>query len=99
MKAEFQVGKVKQYNADKGFGFIALPEHADVFFHISDFETPEQPPKRNEKVKFLLTENQEKYKATKIQRVEDQSKKAKKAKVAAHNQSISSALLNQFRLK
>jgi CspA family cold shock protein len=36
MKAEQYQGKVKQYNADKGFGFISSPE-GDVFFHISDF--------------------------------------------------------------
>ena len=31
MKAEQYQGKVKQYNADKGFGFISSPE-GDVFF-------------------------------------------------------------------
>ena len=52
MKKEFYQGKVKQYNPDKGFGFIATAE-GEIFFHISDFPASEGEPKRNEKVKFL----------------------------------------------
>ena len=36
MKDELQQGKIKQYDPEKGFGFIGTPE-GDVFFHISDF--------------------------------------------------------------
>ena len=36
MKQEFYTGWVKQYNPDKGFGFIETTE-GDIFFHISDF--------------------------------------------------------------
>ena len=36
MKAEQYQGKVKQYNADKGFGFISSPE-GDVFFSYLGF--------------------------------------------------------------
>ena len=36
MKDELYQGKVKQYDATKGFGFIGS-EQGDVFFHISDF--------------------------------------------------------------
>ena len=32
-----EIGKVKYYNADKGFGFIARNEGEDAFFHISKF--------------------------------------------------------------
>lgn len=39
MKQEFYTGRVKQYNADKGFGFISTTE-GDIFFHISDFLHP-----------------------------------------------------------
>ncbi len=97
MKAEFLNGKIKQYNADKGFGFIAVPEQDDVFFHISDFPAAEGEPKRNERVKFLMTENQGKFKATKIERVLDQSAKAKKSRVAKHNHSITASLLSNLR--
>ena len=45
MKQEFYTGRVKQYNADKGFGFISTTE-GDIFFH---FPASEGEPKRNEK--------------------------------------------------
>ena len=67
MKAEQYQGKVKQYNADKGFGFISSPE-GDVFFHISDFPADSGEPKRNERVKFNVVENGDRYKAIKIDR-------------------------------
>ncbi|KAB0476568.1 cold-shock protein, partial [Pseudomonas vancouverensis] len=49
MKQEFYQGKIKQYNPDKGFGFIGTSE-GDVFFHISEYPADAEP-KRNEKVK------------------------------------------------
>ncbi|OTG74056.1 cold-shock protein [Acinetobacter sp. ANC 4169] len=96
MKDELYQGKVKQYDAAKGFGFIGS-EEGDVFFHISDFPAADGEPKRNERVKFHVVQNGDKYKAVKIERVEDNSAKAKKSKVAAHNQSITSALLSNFK--
>ncbi|WOE32831.1 MULTISPECIES: cold-shock protein [unclassified Acinetobacter] len=99
MKTEFQQGKVKQYHPDKGFGFLALAGHPDIFFHISDFPSEQGEPKRNERVKFLLEANGQKFKAIKIERVESHSYKAKKAKTYAHNTSITSALLGSFRGK
>ena len=36
MKKEFYQGKVKQYNPDKGFGFIATAE-GEIFFHIRTY--------------------------------------------------------------
>ena len=36
MKDEVYVGKVKQYDPEKGYGFIGSSE-GDIFFHISDF--------------------------------------------------------------
>lgn len=95
MKAEQYQGKVKQYNADKGFGFISSPE-GDVFFHISDFPADSGEPKRNERVKFNVVENGDRYKAIKIERVEDNSAKAKKSKVSSHNKSITTDLLSNF---
>jgi cold shock protein len=97
MKQEVQQGKVKQYHPEKGFGFIAMYEHPDVFFHISDFPSEGGEPKRNERVQFVLEENGDKFKAVKIERVEDKSAKAKKAKIVANNTSITSALLGNFR--
>lgn len=96
MKSEFQQGKIKQYHSDKGFGFIGGLEQ-DIFFHISDFPLEEGEPKRNERVKFLVVENGDKVKAVKIERVEDNSAKAKKTKVVKHNNAITDSLLSNFR--
>ncbi|WP_347455943.1 cold shock domain-containing protein [Acinetobacter thermotolerans] len=96
MKSEQYQGKVKQYNPEKGFGFIACPE-GDVFFHISDFPADGNEPKRNDRVKFNVVENGDRYKAIKIERMADKSKKAKKAKVVAVNTSITSALLSNLK--
>ena len=96
MKKEFYQGKVKQYNPDKGFGFIATAE-GDIFFHISDFPASEGEPKRKEKVKFVALENNEKFKAEQNEQVDPNTAKTKKNKILAHNESITSELLSNFR--
>ncbi|MFV5491864.1 cold shock domain-containing protein [Acinetobacter sp. ASP199] len=96
MSNEQYLGKVKQYNSEKGFGFIGCAE-GDVFFHISDFPADGQEPKRHDRVKFNVVKNGDKYKAIKIERVEDKSKKAKKAKAVAVNTSITSELLSNLK--
>ncbi|MDH0030840.1 MULTISPECIES: cold shock domain-containing protein [unclassified Acinetobacter] len=96
MKQEFYQGKIKQYNPDKGFGFIATAE-GDVFFHISDYPASEGEPKRNEKVKFLVQENEGKFKAVKIECVDPNPAKTKKNKIMDHNKAITSELLSNFR--
>ncbi len=96
MKAELHNGKIKQYNPGKGFGFIATSE-GDVFFHISDYPAEGGEPKRNEKVKFVLLENEGKFKASRIERVDPNPAKTKKTKIVNHNKSITSALLSNFR--
>lgn len=65
MKDELYQGKIKQYDPAKGFGFIGSAE-GDVFFHISDFPAAEGEPKRNERVKFNVVENGDKYKALRL---------------------------------
>ncbi|MEG0482299.1 cold-shock protein [Acinetobacter piscicola] len=96
MKSEFQQGKIKQYDADRGFGFIGGLEQ-DIFFHISDFPLADGEPKRNERVKFIVVENDGKLRAMKIERVEDQSAKAKKTRIVENNKSITNNLLSNFR--
>ncbi len=95
MKDQILQGKIKQYDPEKGFGFIGTMD-GDVFFHISDFPASEGEPKRNERVQFVAVENGEKFKAVRIERVEDKSAKAKKSKIAKHNKSITSELLSGF---
>lgn len=96
MKQEFYTGKVKQYDPDKGFGFIGTAE-GDIFFHISDFPASEGEPKRNEKVKFLAVDNQGKFKAIKIERIDPNPSKTKKTQITDHNKAITTELLSHFR--
>ena len=96
MKSEFHQGRIKQYNADRGFGFIDGLEQ-DILFHISDFPLADGEPKRNERVKFIVIENEDKLRAIRIERVKDQSAKAKKTRVVKNNTSITSALLSNFK--
>ena len=96
MKLEFRFGKVIKYNPEKGFGFISMAGE-DIFFHVSDFpDALETEPKRNEKVKFVLEENGDKLKATKIERVDPNPAKTKQKKILAHNESITTDLLKSF---
>lgn len=96
MKSEFQQGKIKQYNSEKGFGFIGGLEQ-DIFFHISDFPLADGEPKRNERVKFIVVDNDGKPRAMKIERVEDNSARAKKTKIVDNNKAITNTLLSNFR--
>lgn len=53
-------GKVKFFNASKGFGFITPEEGGDdVFFHITAFEQAGLPePKQGDKVMFEIEKSQ-----------------------------------------
>ena len=95
MKQEFYTGRVKQYNADKGFGFISTTE-GDIFFHISDFLHP-KVNRKEKKVRFLAADNRGKFKAIKIERIDPNPAKTKKTKIADHNKAITSELLSNFR--
>lgn len=97
MKLEYEVGKVIKYNTEKGFGFISMAGE-DVFFHISDFTAgTEIEPKRNEKVKFVLEQNGDKMKATRIERLDPNPARTKQKKILEHNEAITSQLLANFR--
>lgn len=98
MSNETYQGKIQQYHADKGYGFITAPE-GELFFHISDFPADDGEPKRNERVKFQVEKNGDKFKAIRITRVEDKSKRAKKSKAFSNNTSITQDLLGQLRKK
>ncbi|OTG65653.1 cold-shock protein [Acinetobacter sp. ANC 4470] len=96
MKLEFQYGKVMTYNPEKGFGFISMAGE-DVFFHVSDFPAAlEVEPKRNEKVKFIIEENGDKLKATRVERLDPNPAKTKQKKILEHNESITTDLLSKF---
>ena len=54
------MGTLKQYIADKGFGFIARNGESDLFFHITTFDTPETPPAIGETLSFEVVPSQKK---------------------------------------
>ncbi|MFH7764753.1 cold shock domain-containing protein [Acinetobacter sp. BSP-28] len=71
-------GKVKTYNAERGFGFIAVEEGEvkDIFFHIKDVPNSSIEPKVGENLKFIIVEDDGKFKADRIVRLDIQSASA-----------------------
>ncbi len=64
-------GTVKSYNTERGFGFIQVDgQQKDVFFHIQDCPSKEIEPLIGEKMKFVLLEDGEKFKAGHIVRLD-----------------------------
>ena len=67
----FQEGKIKNYNAERGFGFIKIEgKSEDIFFHISAFPKSTGEPKIGERLKFLIVEDKGKNKAVNIVRLD-----------------------------
>lgn len=62
-----QSGKVKHYNAEKGYGFIDVDNQSeDIFFHISKWKLS-QPPQVGQQVYFLSERNDKnQLRATKV---------------------------------
>ncbi len=71
----FQEGKIKTYHEARGFGFIQIEgKSKDLFFHIKDFPNQNIPLKIGEKLKFLMVEDNGKFKADHIVRLDIKSK-------------------------
>lgn len=67
----FLEGQVKTYNAERGFGFIAIEgENKDIFFHIKDYPNKQIEPQLGERLKFMIVEDQGKFKAGHIVRLD-----------------------------
>ncbi|ENX34440.1 hypothetical protein F889_01722 [Acinetobacter colistiniresistens] len=67
----FLEGKIKKYNAERGFGFIELGgDQKDLFFHIRDFPQAAGEPRLGEKLKFIMVEDSGKFKAANIVRLD-----------------------------
>ncbi|MBP8006304.1 MAG: cold shock domain-containing protein [Acinetobacter sp.] len=67
----FLEGKIKKYNAERGFGFIEVDgNQSDIFFHVTDFPQAAGEPKLGERLKFLIVEDKGKFKAVNIVRLD-----------------------------
>ncbi|WP_374666726.1 cold shock domain-containing protein [Acinetobacter sp.] len=72
-------GTVKSYNAERGFGFIAAKGQAqEIFFHIKDFPNKDRPPKIGEQLQFMIVEDQGRFKADCIERLDNNAAASKK---------------------
>ena len=63
------LGRVKWFNAKKGYGFITLEEdnQKDVFLHVSSLEKSKfRILKENQKIQFEIKEEQGKLKAVNL---------------------------------
>ena len=66
----FLKGKIKSFSTSRGFGFIEVEgDIDDVFFHIKDLPQNNIEPKLGEVLKFMIVEDQGKFKAGNIQRL------------------------------
>lgn len=67
----FIEGKIKNYNSARGFGFIRVADESeDIFFHIKDFPSWHIKPNMGEQLKFRVVEEQGKFKASDIVRLD-----------------------------
>ena len=62
-----QQGQIKQWKADKGFGFIETETGDEVFFHISAFKAPRRPEVGESVVFSLGYDKQGRRQATQVQ--------------------------------
>ena len=67
----YNLGAVKEYSAEKGYGFVSNQDsHQNIFFHISDFPKEGGEPKIGENLKYLIVEEEGKFKANQITRLD-----------------------------
>ena len=59
-------GTVKWYNAEKGYGFIAVDSGPDVFVHFSQLLSP-GPLEAGQRVEFEIGQGQKGPQATQVQ--------------------------------
>ncbi|MCU4580957.1 cold shock domain-containing protein [Acinetobacter gyllenbergii] len=86
-------GKIKKYNAERGFGFIEVEgKQSDIFFHIRDFPRAGGEPKLGEKLKFSMVHDTDKgkFKAVQIERLDLMPTPIRKSTIVAPQSSTSS---------
>jgi cold shock protein len=49
-------GNVKFFNESKGFGFISQDKGEDIFFHVSELQSPSKSANEGDKVEYEVGE-------------------------------------------
>jgi cold shock protein len=55
-KRIMSTGNVKFFNTNKGFGFITQDEGEDIFFHVSELQSPSRHANEGDKVEYEVGE-------------------------------------------
>jgi len=64
-----KTGKVKWFNAQKGFGFIIQEDGTDIFVHFKDVNGGIDAIKDNDKVEFEVAEGRKGQQAVNVKKV------------------------------
>ena len=71
MKSEIYQGKIKQYDASKGFGFIQRNSGEDIFVHFRAIQGDGYRSLQDgQKVEFIVVEGQKGLQAEEVTKVE-----------------------------
>jgi CspA family cold shock protein len=69
--AESEIGTIKWFNADKGFGFILRENESDIFVHRSALADPtSRSLEEGQKVEFTVTKSDKGLQAQDVKVVE-----------------------------
>lgn len=68
------IGKVKFFKLEKGYGFLRTDAQKDIFFHVSDFENPNdfKKLKEGDELEFSFGESEKGQKAVNIRYADNQ---------------------------
>lgn len=64
-----KTGKVKWFNADKGYGFIVQEDGKDIFVHFKDIQGGVNALKDNDSVEFDVEEGRKGLQAVNVKKI------------------------------